>query len=146
MENCPFCSASISHTSKFCPSCGYKLAEEEIKQSEKSYQQRTYKLRSPMLESSGFQETSENKKFVFLLGVSKVFWFFAIVFFVFTVKNFVVSTDQDFFNKLFEACKLLLTGFLCLIIPSIISLLLNIEDHLSNLSKTHDKDKNKSVD
>jgi len=45
------------------------------------YQQRTYKLRSPMLDSSAYKEEHDKKKFSFLVTISKVFWIFALVFF-----------------------------------------------------------------
>lgn len=140
MEKCPSCSAYISHTSKFCSSCGHKLSEEEINNLVKNSQQKTYKFRSPMLESSVYDEKTEKKKFVLLQIISNVFWFFSLIFFAFAARDFFSTNNQDFFSTALEACKLLLIAFLCLIMPSLIAILVSIEEYLSIISTKNKND------
>ena len=143
MERCPSCNALVNTEQKFCNECGCNLLEAKTNANTELKQARSYKLRSPILESSIlYDDEQPSKKYEYLLGLSYGFWLLSLAFFVcgaiFVYRNYAV----DLFETIKQALFLFGLALFSFILPGIIAIIVNVEENLSLLAREAKKDKN----
>jgi hypothetical protein len=142
MLTCPSCKAPVNENSKFCNECGYNLLAIPQKASEIQVEpKRSYKLRSPILDSDILYEGETEKQHGFLTIISYTFWVFALVFTGYGIKGIYDNYTIDLYQGVVNASFLFLLALSCALLPGIVGLLLNIEEQLSFLAKEAKKDK-----
>ncbi|MEW5822362.1 MAG: zinc ribbon domain-containing protein [Cyanobacteriota bacterium] len=141
MERCPSCNAPVSSNSKFCNECGYGLIQSSTSNVPSDTTKRSYKLRSPILESAILYDDTTEKKHGMLVILSYSFWFFAVIFIIYGIMLIYKNYTIDIFKSVVDASMLFALSFVCFILPGIINILVDIEENLKVLVKESRKDK-----
>lgn len=140
MDRCPSCQAPINTNGKFCVECGYNL----LAASNTAMQATTLrksKFRSPLLESSIFDESSTVKKHSILMAASYCFWIFTAIFVIIGAKVILDNYSKDLIKAILDGSFLIVLGLFCFIIPGTLNIIISIEDNLANLLKHTKPDK-----
>lgn len=141
MEKCPSCNSPVNIDSKFCNECGYKMIEAAGNDTDISYSKRTYKLRSPMLESELLYGGSKEKKYGFTTILSYGFWLSTFIFVIFGIKTIYDSYTVDLFAGIVTSFLYFTLALFCSILPAVFNLLVDIDEHLVILAKEAKKEK-----
>ncbi|MGD9580961.1 MAG: zinc ribbon domain-containing protein [Vampirovibrionia bacterium] len=135
MEICPSCNAPVDSNSKFCNECGYNLLQDRNVNNVGLSSNKSYKLRSPILESAVLYDGTNEKKYGMLVIISYSFWLFAIVLIILGIITIYKNYTIDLFLSIKEATFLFVLSFGCFVIPGIVNLLVDIEESISGLIK-----------
>lgn len=141
METCPSCNLPVDQASKYCNECGYKLVHTDEPIEMNSGTGRSYRLRSPILESAALYDDRTEKKHGMLLVLSYIFWLFAVAFIIFGAIGIYKNYTIDILGAVKEASMLFVLALVCFVIPGILNILIDIEDNLSNIVREAKKDR-----
>lgn len=141
MERCPSCNAQVNSNSKFCNECGFNLIQKPEYPTPAGIAKQSYRLRSPILESDILYDDSPGKSYGLLTLLSYAFWLFALAFIIYGITIIYKNYTVDFFKSIMDASVLFALSFFFLILPGVINILVNIEEHLAFLAKEAKKDK-----
>ena len=141
MERCPVCNTLLNSNSKFCNECGYDLIQNQDPAMYQSAGQRSYKLRSPILESEIFYDDTTSKKHGMLVIISYSFWLFSVAFLIYGITIIYKNYTIDLFKCIMDASMLFALSFLCFMLPGIVNILVDIEENLRTLARESKKDR-----
>lgn len=141
MEICPSCNAPVDPNNKFCNNCGSNLLQDKNVNKSGFSSNKSYKLRSPILDSAVLYDDTTEKKHGMLVIISYSFWLFAIVLIILGITIIYKNYTIDVFLAIKEATFLFVLSFGCFVLPGIVNLLVDIEESLSCLLKEARKDK-----
>ena len=141
MQRCPSCNATIEANSKFCNECGYNLLQDNNASVAELQAKRSYKLRSPILESAILYEDTSEKKHGFLAFISYSFWVFSLAFLIYGVATIYKNYTVDLLKSIMDASVMFAISVLCFMLPGLINILIEIEENLSFLAKEAKRDK-----
>ena len=98
---------------------------------------KTYKLRSPMLDSAiyGDENGSSGGGYGFLTFTSYVFWAFTLIFFIAGCKALLDNYTVDLVAGLYHGSIAFALALLCLLFPSIVKLFVTIEQYLAQIAR-----------
>lgn len=142
METCPSCNALVNSGSKFCTECGVKFNDYTGEVNSQNIPKKSYKLRSPILESDILTDDTKDNKYGLLNFTAYCFWAFALVYFIYGAKTIYDSYTVNLFKGVLDSSLLFGLSALSFMVPDILKLFINIEDHLLHLAKDSKKDKN----
>lgn len=141
MERCPSCNAPVNTNSNFCIECGCNLKESLESVSPENSIKRSYRLRSPILESAILYDDVTEKKHGTLIMAANCFWIFAVIFLISGGKILYDNYATTLFKGIMDASLSFALSLLCFIVPGLVRLFVDIEENLSALVKETKKDK-----
>ena len=141
MLRCSSCNALLKEYSKFCNECGMKVNNADYDLEDRPIAKKTYRLRSPILESSIYYDDEHANSHSFWVVASYIFWLFALAFIVYGIKTIYDSYTVELYQGIVIATIFFVGALICFVLPGIVKILVHIEEDLSFLAKEAKKDK-----